>query len=207
MNVDSKDILREEIQRFRVWADSQPVETRSGEWEMDYDDWGRLYRAVESTLKTSSSEWDAEIRGWLIYAIARDNEVEILAGRLAELQIYDLIPDLLKSDEWHAKWQLAKQLGKHSFTPECETALVALAHDADEYVRRRALMVLAEHNSDHTERLALAAWDSGDEYQRMASLYSLNMIHSPALPKYLELAQEDGRAYLLNQAAEIAGTE
>ncbi len=206
MKVNGKDTLREEIQRFRVWADTAFPQGGYGEWEMEYEHWGDLYRAAGTIVEASPSNWDSETRRWLIYAIARDNELELLTSRLSERQILDLIPDALQSDEPAAKWQLAVYLGKHPLTSENERVLLALAHDPDEYVRRRSMMALAEHQSNHTESLALTAWDSGDEYQRIASLYALNAIQSPALPTYLKLAQEDGRVHLLNQAAQIAGT-
>lgn len=84
-----------------------------------------------------------------------------------------------------------------------EPILLALADDADEYVRRRVLMVLADAGSPRSVALALNAWESGEEYQRMACLHVLQRLDSPRLPAYLDLAEQDGRQYLVGIAQRI----
>lgn len=59
-------------------------------------------------------------------------------------------------------------------------------------MRRLALMVLGDLGSVHAEKLAFAAWESGDQYQRMACLHAFVRVESPALTKYLNMAEQDG---------------
>ncbi|MCP3393830.1 HEAT repeat domain-containing protein [Bradyrhizobium sp. CCGB12] len=105
------------------------------------------------------------------------------------------------SPERDARWQLADALGSDEFAAdEVEPLLEQFFHDADEYVSRRALLALARRRSKRAEALALRAWGTEHEYQRMAALDALSAVNSPLLPSYLDLAQRDGREYLVDFA-------
>jgi hypothetical protein len=82
------------------------------------------------------------VKNVLLYAIARDNEAELIVSSLSQSQIDALGAEVLLSDEPDAKWQVAEQLGKFPMTPERKTLLCGLALDTNEYVRRRAMNVL-----------------------------------------------------------------
>jgi len=198
-----KTRLRDAIRRFRLWADERFPQARHGEWETEYEHWDDLYNAVTGVLETSETAWDEETKELLIYAVARDNEVGLLAERLTASQLSTLAAASIESNESDAKWQFADKLSKSSPTEERESLLLSFGNDANEYVRRRSFMALADCGSRHAERLALAAWDSGDEYQRMACLHALSRLSSPALPNYLKLAEEDGRQHLRGIAEQI----
>src|SRR5579871_2558952 len=180
----AKEQLADAVRQFRAWADANPG--RGGEWEQDYPEWDTLYRAANTVIGSASDEWDDETKQWLLYAVARDNEIGLLAGSLTEKQVDLLAKYSLKTDERDGKWLLAEQMRRFRLEPERELVLLAYAQDAEEYVRRIALMVLGDLGSVHAEKLALAAWESGDQYQRMACLHSLARIESPALARYLE---------------------
>ena len=82
---------------------------------------------------------------------------------------------------------------------DVEKLLLIMAADADEYVRRRTLMVLARVNCASTEGLALAAWDEAhpsQEWARMAALWSLHRVQSPVLDALLTQAEGDSRPNL-----------
>ena len=188
--------LRESLERFRRWGDSTFCAGRFGEWECDYEDWGEIYASVRAVLRTAIECWDDETKRLLIYAIARDNEAEVISEELTEEQLLALAADSICSDERDAKWQLAKQLGRQPDKHEHEKLLLVFASDRDEYVRRRSLMVLADIGSKHTEHLAIAAWQSGEEYQQMACLYALWRVNSPVVSHYIQIAEQDSRSYL-----------
>jgi HEAT repeat protein len=197
-NVDEKEQLRLEVRHFRNWADATFPGERYGEWETDYEDWDGLYLAARAA--TANGQWDEETRELLIYTIARDNEVELVADLLSESQLLSLADASISSGEPDAKWQLAVRLGKLTLAAEPERILLAFVVDANEYVRRRALMALAELGSPHAEPLAMDAWESGEQYQRMACLDALHSVASPQLSRYLDLAERDGRPYLVAMA-------
>jgi hypothetical protein len=201
--VHATDRLRNAVDDFRSWADAAYPGQRFVEWELDYEDWNGLYETAHVVLATPVESWDDETRQLLIYVIARDNENEILSEQLTDAQLDCLASSSLRSSEGAAKWQFAKQLGQRERTPERESLLLRFADDADEHVRRRSLMVLADLGSLQTESLAFRAWDTGHEYQRMAALHALYLIGSPALLKYLELAEQDGRQHLCGIARHI----
>ncbi|MET3119918.1 hypothetical protein AAKU64_004166 [Undibacterium sp. GrIS 1.8] len=76
--------------------------------------------------------------------------------------------------------------------------------DEHERTRRVALLSLAEMQSAAVPALAVAAWDTGDEYPRMGALSALKIIDSKLFPKYLSLAQVDGRENLVALARKYA---
>jgi hypothetical protein len=194
-----RSALAQEVARFQSWAEAYD-DRRRGEWECDYPNWSDLYNAVAKYISGSEvEEWDEGVTAMLLYAIARDNEVEQIAGHLQADpdKLYALAKEAVRSGEKDAKWQLAEQLTHWpDRLEESESILLALATDADEYVRRRALMVLGRIKSSQVEMLVGEAWDTGDEYQRMAVLDALYNVQSKKLASYLELAQADGRQYL-----------
>ena len=196
-----KEQLADAVQQFRAWADANSG--TGGEWEQDYPEWDSLYRAANAVINGSCDDWDDETKQWLLYAIARDNEIRLLASNLTEKQVDLLATYSLKTNERDGKWQLAQQMRRFRLNPERERVLFAYEQDAEEYVRRTALMVLGDLGSVHTENLAFVAWESGDQYQRMACLHSLARIESPALEKYLDMAEQDGREYLRGLAEQI----
>jgi hypothetical protein len=126
--------------------------------------------------------WNDHTKQLLIYTIARDNEVGRICDELSEEQLMVLAATSMSSEERDAKWQLAEQSGKHPPTNQKEKLLLELAVDADEYVRRRSLMALADSGSGRAEQLAITAWQSGKEYQQMACLQVLWRINSPLRP-------------------------
>ena len=106
--------INAEVNKFKNWANHFPQQERLGEWECNYEDWDSLYRAVLEFLSSSKEgEWtDSEISN-LLYAIARDNEMEYLAKELARDtdKLLKLTFHAIQSSESDAKWQLAVQLG------------------------------------------------------------------------------------------------
>ena len=64
-------------------------------------------------------------------------------------------------------------------------------------------MLLADLGSPHAEKLAFAAWETGDEYQRMACRHPLARVGSRSLRQYLEFAEQDGRGYVRALAEKI----
>src|SRR5262249_13501751 len=149
-------------------------------------------RPFESWL---ADEWQA-----VLYAIARDNEMQHLA-REVRRQHPDLLLPLaraaLRLGERDDRWQLAVELG--SAGSGGEQVLLEMARDEHEYVRRRALESLAKVGSPAVEELALAAWhrpEEDQEHARMMVLHCLDHIGSPMLEPLLAEAERDGRQYL-----------
>ena len=196
-----------EVQNFKTWADGYPVQTRSAEWECHYENWGRLHAAVLNFVEaTPPANWSATDVDNLLYAIARDNELEYLVEQIAKT------PDLLlqlsllsvQSSESAAKWQLASWLAKlDAQHPRAEAILLVLVDDKNEYVSRRALLALGDLQSVKTEALAERAWNTGQEYQRIAALWALKSVSSLKLDTYIAEAMEDGRKYLVHNAIQV----
>ncbi len=144
----------------------------------------------------------------LLYIIARDNESEYLSDQLNETALITLTKQAIASGHRDDKWQLAIQLYKLSDQALAITFLEAFVNDEDEYVNRRALMELGKLNSDKVEMYAALFWTRNkygdmDEYQKMAVLDALKAINSKQLEKYIKLAKEDGRKYLVDSAIKI----
>jgi HEAT repeat protein len=142
--------LAKEVTRFRQWAivrqsgDYQYDQYSHGaEWECDYPDWQALYAAVSSFLETAASHTlTADELELVLYALARDNEVEVILERLQEFPAVALqvVQAAVSFPDIDARWQaavLAGQIGA--------TVIVRRFLDDDaEYVRRRAGFALRE---------------------------------------------------------------
>ncbi|MEO6810194.1 MAG: HEAT repeat domain-containing protein [Isosphaeraceae bacterium] len=212
--------LMAEVGRFRTWAGNDPPTTLSrerqrdhadGEWECDYPHWTELYAAVMEHVAASPPEvWSDEPLQAILYALARDNEDEIL-GEEIRLRHPETLIALAKAalvaGEFDARWQLADQLGQlDRDLGDVERLLLALVRNEDEYVRRRALKSLARVGSSAAERLALEAWNRPDEHQewaRMGALDCLRRIDSPHLEHLLAEAERDERQHLRDFAKSL----
>lgn len=193
--------LLTEVREFRAWADTYPHAVRTGEWECDYKAWGGLYEAVlQFVAARPFGSWSPEELRAVLYAIARDNEMQHLAREIRKRHSELLLPlarAALGIGERDDRWQLAVELG--SVGLGAEQVLLEMARDEHEYVRRRALESLARVGSPAFEELALAAWhrpDEDQEHARMMVLHCLGEIGSPMLEPLLADAERDGRQYL-----------
>jgi HEAT repeat protein len=202
-----KDLMTE-VARFREWASNYPHAWQPGEWECDYEGWPDFCDAVLGFVaQRQFASWsEAEVRA-VLYAIARDNELQYLAETIGE-RWPDLIPPLaeasLQFGERDDRWQLAVELGR--LGSSSETLLLRMARDSHEYVRRMALQSLVSIGSPMVEQLALAAWHRSDEHQewaRMMSLHCLSKIGSPSLDSLLTDAERDERQLLREYAERI----
>ena len=199
--------LNAEIEKFKLWALSYPEDQRGGEWECNYENWGDLHKAVlDFIASTYYQDWtETEIED-LLYAIARDNEIEYLIEEISQIpeRLLFLSSHALASDEADAKWQMAVKLGGlANHKNDAEKFLLELIKDENEYVSRQALLSLGKLKSSFAEALAEHAWETGHEYQRIAALWVLKDLESKRLELFLQKAEEDGRLYVLQNANEI----
>ncbi|HEV8192570.1 MAG TPA: HEAT repeat domain-containing protein [Ktedonobacterales bacterium] len=81
--------------------------------------------------------------------------------------------------------------------------LLLFVQDTDEYVRRRALMALADIGSAQVEDLAEAMWPTDDEHVRMSALYARWKVGSTRLHDYLTEAKTDANMYLAQYARRV----
>jgi hypothetical protein len=141
--------LRLEVQNFKRWAAAiADGDALHGEWELEYPSWGSFHSAAVDLLQSDSSTWDTEAKKLLLYAIARDNEGEVLADSLSASQVDTLAYSLLDSDEPDAKWQIGERLARLPFSSARQSVLSLLATDTKEYVRRRISNALANAQRD-----------------------------------------------------------
>jgi hypothetical protein len=209
---DELRVLEGEVARYRAWADASgvPPEQQSGEWSSGYPGWHRINTAFDHFVAVSSwQEWSEDTISFLLDAIARDDENRYLVRALARLpdDLLYLAERAVTSLERDARWQFAAELGRLGLElPRAESLLLRYVRDEEEYVRRIALMSLADIGSSQAERLALAIWEDEEmwqEYGRIAALYTLHKVSSPHLEKYLALANADGRKHLVDYAVRV----
>jgi HEAT repeat protein len=197
--------LRDEVERFRRWADDQVG--HSGEWEADYPNWETIYDAVRVTLSQdvlSTSDVDV-----MLYVLARDNECEVVLDELVTRPKHLLLlATACKSDtaDVDARWQLAVGLGKL----QDATAISLLRRfmdDPDEYVRRRALLACASRDLVFAEQRAFNVLTAPEEYTRLAALSVLKDVRSGRLPAAIELLRNDPSSHVRKKVAEIEAAE
>lgn len=193
------DRLHREVVKFQEWAGAKGFsEATGGEWEVEYAGWTSLYRAVTDLIETPvAGWWREEVRRDLLYALARDNEAELIAEELRDMLAPETIVDLARAavDEGSrdARWQLAVLLVgvPPALRDEAESVLLVYRRDPHEYVRRRALQSLARLGSVHAEREAVAAMNDERPYAQMMGLYALAKVRSLRLAHYLDLVEGD----------------
>lgn len=176
--------LENEVRRFQAWARDhpEPEEERAPEWERDYEGWPALYAAFAALVAAVPCQvWSQTITEQVVAAMEHDSDQQGLTRELARHPdtLLCLAERACALQEPKAKWQIATELGKLDRSrPQAEPLLLRYTRDDDEYVRRRALLALADLGSGHAadpdvvERLwhSDVAWD---EYGRMAVLYAL----------------------------------
>lgn len=200
--------LSAEVAKLRAWvAHVDPSHQIYPCWEFEYEGWRDLYSAAEAFLVANQpTAWSHQDSVDLLYAVARDNELKRLIGRIAQSPTTLLLiaSKALNCDESDARCQVAAQLGElGSHRDQGEKILLAFVNDPDEYVSRRALLALGQLGSARTEELAQRAWTTGHEYQRIAALHALRCVGSDKLPTYIDEALQDGREHLVHNARQL----
>ena len=199
--------LPEEIARFRSWAAPRLVDGEYSCREVDYPNWFQIKHAFGEFLSDEPfRRWDDRTISDVLYIVARDNDSPSLAHALAEdvERLLYLAEAAVVSSERDAKYQFADELSRldRSEYP-IEPILLALLQDEDEYVRRLALIALGRIHSPLAEALALAAWENGEEYQRMVALQILHDLSSRWVGDYLVKAEQDESQYVRKYAARL----
>lgn len=203
-----------EIDKFDEWAQSQsdiPQDERFGEWEFDYNHWADIYVEFENYLQTTiPKHWTKKEIQRLLYILARDNETERIAEIISkhENALIILATESISKGYMNDKWQLAVQVHELKDRKLAITLLDKYINDEDEYVNRRALLELAKLQSDKVEFYCEKFWNKdkygeSEEYQRIAVLHSLKEINSEFLSRYIDMAKQDGRKYLVQTALEF----
>jgi hypothetical protein len=195
--------LHTEVNRFKQWASTH--NQRHGEWECDYEHWGDLWSSAESAInRFRDGNAPDEIIDDLIYAIARDNEDEIIAEHL--LHTPPLLTQLAKSamscSESDAKWQIAQTVAEAKLDNAAELIRPFL-QDENEYVRRRALLAFGTFSPQEAEQIALTNLNDEFEYSRIAALHVLHDIGSERLLECLDRHETDPSEYVRWNVREI----
>ena len=213
-----RERLLEQVGKFHQWQEitypGKTTEEIGGAWEVDYPAWNDIFDAFCHVLTQMDAEMaDSILLDEMVYLIARANEAE---GFIQETTSHPkwfecLCRRAAASNESEAKWQFAAYLPECSCSQEVRDIILNFAKDPNEYVSRRALLAMPALRPDCVEQFAPLFWERNcyppelQEYQRIAVLVSLDVIHSDLLPQYLERAKQDGRSYLLEHAKRIEG--
>ena len=218
MAKDIRECLLEQARKFHQWQEitypGKNTEEIGGEWEVDYPAWNDIFDAFCHVLTQMDAETaDSVLLDEMVYLIARDNEAEgVIQETTSHPQWFEcLCRRAVASNENEAKWQFAAYLPECSCSQEVRDIILNFAKDPNEYVSRRALLAMPALRPDCVEQFAPLFWERNcyppelQEYQRIAVLVSLDVIHSDLLPQYLERAKQDGRSYLLEHAKRIEG--
>ena len=205
--------LRLAVEALREWVAKNEHLSKSAEWESEYPEWAWIWSVAEQFMAAKPvAEWTAEEMEGILYAIARDNELEVIADAAAENAntLIAVARAALEKGHRDARWQLAARIGAVVYDRDESIWLLSqFINDQDEYVRRRALIALGDLRAEEVEACSERAWATGEEYQRIAALHVLAKIGSARLDRYLLLANEDGREYVLAAAerARVGGTD
>ena len=143
-----------------------------------------------------SKDADEKLTDALLFAVARDNEAEILAEELIKhKEWFELLSVKSVGSKYiNAQWQFAKRLSK---CDSCKNLIYEFIESDDEYTSRMALQTMAEIDPEKAEEYAIRFWNRGkypvgsyeDEYQKIMVLHVLNAVDSDMLAEYLREAR------------------
>ncbi len=148
------------LAKFWDWANMTPEtyneERGLGEWEIEYPGWEELYKAADEVLNQLNKEFNHDLAQQLVYALAIDNESEIIRRKVEDKLESKLrfVKKAIHSDQPQARWQMAELLGNTEVEDREKLLVNLVTRDNDKYVIRRALMSLDRVN--HTKALELA---------------------------------------------------
>jgi len=195
--------FREEVARFREWA--SPHEGSYGEWECDYEHWDALWSATEEMMAECAADLpDEGTSDDLLYAIARDNEIERLRRELVKYPVLlrHLALYAVDSPDADAKWQIAVSVADAQLADSADLMRSYLT-DEDEYVRRRSLLAIAPLSPKEAEEIAKRWMDEEFEYSRIAGIHVLDLVNSESLGSYLSKHASDPNQYVRSNVDEI----
>lgn len=190
--------LHAEVEKLRAWL-------TTNRWVDDYDNWwsdGGVVSALKDFLtRVQPQDWSEDDVTDVLYVL-KESTTDYIAELVTQseemaltIARYSLVRGGIAGDD------IAEQLGCSIYRrEEAEALLIAFAKQEHERTRRMALLSLAKLQSATVPALAVAAWDTGDEYQRIGALSALKTIRSELFPIYLSRAQEDGRKNLSSAA-------
>ena len=205
--------LHTKVLAFRKWAEKYyPERTEdndNGEWcfGTEFDE---MYDAAVELIENEPAEAaDEQVIDDLLYALARDNECELIAQILEDHDDWFslLCRKCMESPYTNAKWQLAVRLRNYSGSDGLKELIYGFLSSGDEYTERMALESLAYICPEKAEEYAVRFWERDkyehDEYQKIMALHVLYKIKSAELEKYLRLAESSEYSYLRINAEEI----
>ena len=205
--------LHIKVDAFKIWAKiNHPEITEdndNGEWCF-CDEFEKMYvYALNVIQKCPVSNATNQMIDDLLYAIARDNECEIIVQVLGDYnEWFELLcRNSLKAPYTNAKWQFAKRLKDYKGDDDLKKIIFEFLSTGDEYTERLALQSLAYIYPEQAEKYAIEFWNRNkyeyDEYQKIMVLHVLYQIHSTNLETYLKMAENSCYEYLKINAQEI----
>lgn len=173
--MSSRDIATE-VARLRSWQAVEP----HADPEEHYPAFGDLVSAAVNAVAAAPIASD-DIRA-ILEVLGVDHEAEHVLDALSEAADSAITVALAGIDhpDWKTRWQVAVLLGRLA-TPIAVDALRHLLGDGHEYVRRRALLAIREHDHVLAERTSLSWLKSEHEYSRMVALDTLHFLDSAHL--------------------------
>jgi len=140
----------------------------------------------------------------LLYLLALENESEWVLEKIEENDslAWEVVEAGIQYHDFEARWQIAVLLGFLG-TSRATPYLVQLCHDEDEYVRRRALLELRQHDKTLSETIAIGWLDSIHEYSRMVAVDTLKYINSTEFESAAKKLIYDSSSIVKNRLAEL----
>ena len=215
--IEEAEKLYREIKAFTLWANNSfpewDEEHDNGEWEIGVDNHFDEMVSAAAKVITNISFEDADefLIDAMLFAVARDNECEILADELLKHEGWftHLAKRSLNSKYINAEWQFAKRVGK---IEGCRKLIYDFIESEHEYISRMALQTMADIDPEKAEEYAILFWNRGkypqgsyeDEYQKIMALHVLHIIGSKMLKEYLNKELLTSYEYLMENAERIS---
>lgn len=192
--------MKTAIDRFLDWAKDHGGSYH--EYEEQYP-WDELYKEVDLLL--SQGKLTREDIQDLLFLLARDNEAENILDMISKKpEIAEQVASQgITYEDLDARWQIAVLLGRLA-TNQSLNHLRSMLLDPAEYVRRRALLELRDHDPYLSELTAINWLNSLHEYSRMVALDTLAFLGSYDLDMAIKRLRQDESEVVQNRLRIIA---
>lgn len=197
MSLPELSRIHEEWTRWSATADK-----RNDGWEEYFPKWRELINAAIQTMRSVSlSGQDLEL---LDHCWSISEETEELSLHASEHldALWDVVVQMTKSKDWKVRWQAFNALAAGGSNAEGILRVGLL--DENDYVKRRALLSLAEVGPSDADRLAEQFVQHNDAYLRLAAINLLRRCGSASERRRVgELLANDSADFVRRAAQEL----
>ncbi|KKQ34180.1 MAG: peptidase C14, caspase catalytic subunit p20 [candidate division WS6 bacterium GW2011_GWA2_37_6] len=146
-----KNKLKIEIINWKHWAKGASKEEDG--WESDYPNWNNLISTTTDLIENSKQKSEEELKLIeFVLKVSEETEDLIPIIKINADKHKEMIQYLISSVHWEVRWQICECLSNGN-NEYWKKFLISALDDKNEYVQRRALLALNNHDLNELEKI------------------------------------------------------